>query len=372
VLATVIAALAIPTASAGARTPTDPMAAAEQPLQIMRVPTALDLAGPLADVRVATIDTGIDLEHPDLAPRIDPPGAGSDLIGNPPPCTKAPGAEAPDDVPDDPAGCGGHGTLVAGVLGATWDNGIGGAGVAPNARFVPLRACWDDSLCYQYNDAEAVDRAAAAGARVISFSELVGPIEPDFQTAIADNPQLLFVAIPGGNGGAYDADGDDPMPCNLPLANVLCVSTSSPTDGLDCGPYGPAVVDVAVPTQNGVTTTNGGGFLSPTGCATSFAAPTAAGVAAILFGAAPGASGAQIKNAILAGARPVPDWQGKSVTGGILDAVGAVAVLNLPRSTVPASAPVTPAPGIAKRCKRKHKRSAVGAKRKCKRRKKRR
>jgi Subtilase family/RTX calcium-binding nonapeptide repeat (4 copies) len=287
------------------------------------VPQALDrLARPLADVPVMPEDTGLDLDHPDIAPRLlGPPAAGSDIIGD----SCIPAAETPDSDPNHPPGCSDHGTRVAGVLGAAWNNGQGGAGVAPNARFIPMRYCWDDDNCYQYNDAEAVNRAAAAGARVISMSYLVGAIEQDFRDAIANHPNILFVTIPSGNGGATNADPDaaNRMPCGLDLPNIICVSTSSPDDGLDCGDYGATLVDVAVPTQNSVTTANGGGF-EPTVCATSFAAPTAAGMATILFGEVPQASPADVKEAIMVGARRVPAWQGKSVTGGVVDAVGAV------------------------------------------------
>jgi len=312
----------------------------------MRVGAALDrLARPLADVPVLAEDTGIDLDHPDLAPRLlGPPAAGSDLLGGvAPPCVRAPGAETPDNDPSDPTACSSHGTLVAGVLGAAWNNGIGGAGVAPNARFIPLRYCWDNDTCYEYIDAAAFGRAGDAGARVISMSYLTGsPPESDFRDAIAAARNTLFVAIPSGNGGASDADPDaaNRQPCDLDLPNVLCVSTSSPSDGLDCGDYGHTLVDVAVPTENFTTTVNGGGFAT-TGCATSFAAPAAAGVATILFGLVPQATPADVKEAILLGARAAPAWQGKSVSGGIVDAAGAVDQIQAKFGLSPPSATVS-------------------------------
>lgn len=335
---------------ASAAAPTDPQAGASQSLQILNVPAALDRAGPLADVPVLVADTGLDLDHPDIASRLfsnpspveapNPDGvpnpgtvpagaAGWDLVG-----TNAPPNLAGDADPTDPPGGTGHGTTVAGVLGAAWNNGVGGAGVAPNARFIALRTCWDNDECYQYVQAAAINWAAERGAKVASFSWLSGPIESDLANAIKSNPQMLFVAIPSGNGGAYDADGDDPQPCNLDAPNVLCVSTSAPDDGLDCGAYGPSSVDVAVPTQAMITTTNGGGF-APTSCATSYAAPMAAGVATILFGMNPGASGAAVRAAIVAGARPVDAWQGKSVSGGVVDADSAVAAFQNGDGTAP-------------------------------------
>jgi hypothetical protein len=338
--------LAIP-AAAHAAAPTDPQAGSQQPLQIMRVGEALDLAGrPLQDIPVLVADTGLDLDHPDIQPRLfnlpapvpapDPDGVGNlgnvpagtggwDLIG-----TTAPPNLQPDADPNHPAGTDAHGTLVAGVLGAAWNNGQGGAGVAPNARFIPLRTCWPADGCYQYVQASAVSWAADRGARVASFSWLVDGndnIEAGFRDAMKNATNTLFVTIPSGNGFDGDIDGTGPMPCNLDAPNVLCVSTSSPTDGTDCGGYGKNTVDVAVPTQNSVTTANGGGF-TPTGCATSFAAPTAAGVATILFGIDPTASPADVKAAIVDSARKVPSWDGKSQSGGIIDAAAAVALFQ--------------------------------------------
>ena len=184
----------------------------------------------------------------------------------------------------------------------------------------------------------------------MSMSWLSGPLEQEFQDSITGNPNMLFVTIPSGNGGPTDADPDgaNRMPCNLNSPNVLCVSTSSPTDGLDCGDFGATVVDVAVPTQGGLTTADGGGFV-PTSCATSFAAPTAAGVATILFGLDPSATPAEVKSAIIDSARKVPAWSGKSVSGGIIDAEAAVTLFsqrrNIPLATPPAATP-PPAPPV--------------------------
>ncbi|MEV4423091.1 S8 family serine peptidase [Patulibacter sp. NPDC049589] len=358
-LATALAGLAIGASGAHAAAPTDPQAAGQQPLTIMKVPQALDLAGrPLQDVPVLVADTGLNLAHPDIAPRLyalpaavpapDADGAGNlgnvaagapgwDLIGS-----NVPGTITPDADPTDPAGGSGHGTLVAGLLGAAWNNGQGGAGVAPNARFIALRTCWDGDQCYQYVQAAAIDWAADRGARVASFSWLSGPLEDGLRDAIRTHPNTLFVTIPSGNGGAYDADGEDPQPCGLDAPNVLCVSTSAPDDGLDCGAYGPRSVDVAVPTQNSVTTTKDGGY-APTGCATSFAAPTAAGVATILFGIDPTASAADVRSAIIDSARKVPAWDGKSTSGGVVDAAAAVTLFQQRRG-IPAGTGTNPDP----------------------------
>jgi hypothetical protein len=362
--AALAAALTLGAATAHAAAPTDPQAAAQQPLAIMHVPQALDrLAKPLADVPVLVADTGLDLTNPDIAPRLYAlpaavPAPNPDLLRSVPDVAAgAPGYDLigtthhgrlePDADPTDPAGYSGQGTAAAGVLGAAWNNGLGGAGVAPNARFVALRTCWDGSDCPQYVQAAAIDWAAARGARVASLSWTSGPVEDSLRAAIARHPELLVVTIPTRDGsGGGDIDGQPPQLCGLGAPNVLCATTSAPDDGLDCGGYGAASVDVAVPTQNGVTTTNGGGF-GPTACSTTYAAPAAAGVATILYGIDPTAPAADVKAAIIDGARAVPAWAGRSRSGGVVDAAAAVRLFQQRRG-LPA-APPAPASGSAQR-----------------------
>lgn len=354
VLLVVLAVVAGPVAALAIAPPSDPQYAAQTgpggALALIRQPQALAAIGstPLQDVLVSTFDTGLDLDHPEFAGRLATVPAGTPapkVYGAPSPARVPPGGSPgwdmlgtnvpgdgtlkPDADPDDPVGQTGHGTAVAGVLGAAAGNGVGGAGVAPNARFLAMRTCWDDDECYQSIQADATEWAAARGVRVISMSWIccdaaAGAAWGDgFSTALAAATNVLFVAIPGGNGEGGRTAPATRRPCGDDAPNVLCVSTSSPTDGLDCGETSPAIVDLAVPTQNSITAVNGGGT-GPTGCATSFAAPTAAGAAAVLFGLDPTATPAQVRAALIDSARPAAAWAGRSVSGGILDLEAAV------------------------------------------------
>ncbi len=97
------------------------------------------------------------------------------------------GAVAPDPDPTDPVGQTSHGTAVAGILGAAFNNGVGGVGVAPNARFLAIRSCWDDDDCFQSIQADAVDWAVARGVRVFSMSWLADKddYEMSFKPSVA-------------------------------------------------------------------------------------------------------------------------------------------------------------------------------------------
>lgn len=100
---------------------------------------------------VAVVDTGVDLDHPDLAGALVD---GVDLVDG-------------DGRPDDPHG---HGTHVAGVVAARAGNGVGGAGGAPGARIMPVRAL--DASGEGSNDtiAEGITWAVDHGASVVNLS----------------------------------------------------------------------------------------------------------------------------------------------------------------------------------------------------------
>jgi subtilisin family serine protease len=111
-------------------------------------------------VRIAVIDTGMDTAHPDLAGRI---AAEYNLVD-------ANSAQFHQDR---------HGTAVAGVLAANRDNGIGMIGVAPQARLMSIKACWEVSgenaaRCNSYTLAQAIAKAVAEHAQIINLS-LTGP-----------------------------------------------------------------------------------------------------------------------------------------------------------------------------------------------------
>ena len=134
-------------------------------------------------VRVAVIDSGVELNHPDLVRQID---ASENFVAG-----AAPAAER-------------HGTAVAGIIAAQADNGIGIVGVAPQARLLALRACWqqaaDTTLCNSLSLAQALHYAIDHGARIINMS-LSGPAD----RLLA---QLLDVALARGIAVVAAVDGN--------------------------------------------------------------------------------------------------------------------------------------------------------------------
>ncbi|MGH8530834.1 MAG: S8 family peptidase [Nevskiales bacterium] len=113
-------------------------------------------------VRVALIDTGVDLQHPDLSGRI---GAYDDFVRS-----------SDDDFHDDL-----HGTAVAGVIAASSNNAKGIVGVAPRAEILAFKACRPlargSAQCSSFTLAVALAAAVARGSQVINLS-LSGPPDP--------------------------------------------------------------------------------------------------------------------------------------------------------------------------------------------------
>jgi len=109
------------------------------------------------NVAVASVDTGVLAAHPDLRGRL---------------------AQARNFVPGQAFRAEGHGTAVASIIGAKADDGIGIAGVAPDARLLALRACWQldagGARCSSYSLAQALQYALVAKVRIINLS-LTGP-----------------------------------------------------------------------------------------------------------------------------------------------------------------------------------------------------
>jgi len=145
-------------------------------------------------IKVAVIDSRIEINHPDLS---------GQFIAN------------QDFVTDRPSGPERHGTAVAGVIAARADNGIGIVGIAPGARLMALRACWQNgnelnapTLCNSLGLAQALQYAILHGAKVINLS-LAGP--PDrlldrlIEIAQARNISVVAAYDPALPDGGFPA-----------------------------------------------------------------------------------------------------------------------------------------------------------------------
>lgn len=135
-----------------AAAPNDPGFGDQWDMQRMETPDAWSIRAGSSQVVVGMIDTGIDLGHPDLAGKIV---SGTNIT--------QPGSAPQDDL--------GHGTATAGIVGATANNGIGLAGVAPNARLMAVKVNVPGTGQVRAADAAAgVVWAADHGANILNMS----------------------------------------------------------------------------------------------------------------------------------------------------------------------------------------------------------
>ncbi|HEV2873728.1 MAG TPA: S8 family peptidase, partial [Thermoleophilaceae bacterium] len=287
-------------------------------------------------VAVAVIDSGVDRDHPDLAPNAwrNPGESGSGRESN--------GLD--DDLngrvddwrgwdfvagDGDPADENGHGTHVAGTIAARRGNGIGVAGMADGSRLMALRVLDAEGSGSVASVILAYAYAARAGAKVVNLSLGSSVSSRAESDAIEALPDMLFVAA-AGNGGedgiGDDNDLDPEYPCAYPLPNVLCVAASDNRDRLaPFSNFGDLAVDLAAPGVDIVSTVPGGGYGWASG--TSMATPHVSGAAALLWAASPGAPASQIKSALLAGVDPVTAFAGRTVTGGRLNVLSSLRVV---------------------------------------------
>lgn len=273
------------------------------------------------EVPVAVVDSGIDYGHEDLAANIwtnpgEVPGNGIDDDGN----------GFVDDVrgwdffsgDNDPRDGYGHGTHVAGIIGAAGDNGRGVAGVGWKARLIAVRFMGPDGAGSLGGAVQAIDYAAKAGARVISCSWGVGVYSQALEDAIraADAAGAIVVAAAGNSSN--DNDAAPIYPSSSPSANVISVAATDRNGDLawfSC--WGTQSVDIAAPGDGILSTVPGGGYTLMSG--TSMAAPHVSGAAALAWARTPAASNTEIISEILDGAETVDSLRGMVRTSGRLN-----------------------------------------------------
>jgi thermitase len=259
-----------------------------------------------SDVVVAVIDTGADLTHPDLRAALWTNPGESGVLDHPKCrdarylqsafCDKSrngvddDGNGFVDDVHgwnfaggnDDLTDNAGHGTHIAGIIGATGDYGL--RGVAPNARMMILKytdpKTSGDPLI---NTIRAIEYATRMGAKIINYSaggKRPSRLERD-AIAAAGTRGILFIAAAGNEGSDSDLSGYFPADYDLP--NILSVTAVDPTHKvLKTSNYGARSVSVAAPGEKILSTVPGGRYGMMTG--TSQATAFATGIAALLLG----------------------------------------------------------------------------------------
>jgi thermitase len=223
-------------------------------------PAAMDLYKGRPSVIIAIVDTGVQLDHPDLADKLLP---GWDFVND-------------DDQPDDDNH---HGTHVAGTAAAITDNAIGVAGVAPEAMILPVKCLNAGGGGTWENVAAGINHAANNGAHVLnlSFGGTSGSTVA-LNALKAAASQGCIIAAAAGNLN----NGNPFYPAFY--GQCIAVAASTPDDTkLSMSNYNAGVewVDVAAPGDTIYSTWVGSTYRNDTG--TSMASPHVAGEAAVLY-----------------------------------------------------------------------------------------
>ncbi len=292
---------------------------------------------------VAVIDTGVDFGHVDLGdsqtasplmwinPGENCAGCRTDGVDND-------GNGYVDDYrgwdfvngDNNPFDDNGHGTHVAGTIGALGSNGVGVAGVNWQTKVMALKFLdWFGSGTTA-DAVSAILYAAAKGADVQSNSWGGGGFSQTLANAIAtaDQAGSLFVAAAGNDGTNNDATPF--YPAAYESANVVSVAATNSNDQLaSFSNYGLKTVDLGAPGVSVYSTIPGNAYDWFDG--TSMATPHVSGVAALVKAADPAATGAGLRALLFGTVDPISALAGKSVTGGRLNAAKAVKCSQTPQ-----------------------------------------
>lgn len=337
---------------------------------LINLPQAWDITTGSRNVIVAVVDTGVLLSHPDLQGQLI---GGYDFISDP---ATALDGDGRDPVPDDPGDqcCNGsssfHGTHVAGTIAAATNNRIGVAGVAWNARIMPLRALGAE----RKGTGNDIDQAILYAARLPNASGTLPPKRadiinlslggPDYSQAEQDvitqarNQGVIIIAAAGNDAG----EGN---PVNYPAAYAGVVSTGAVAIDKTRAPYSTfnAYVDIAAPGGDMTRDQDGDGHvdgvLSTFGDdssgtlryvlgyaeGTSMATPHVAGVVALMKAVNPALTPAQFDSLLASGKLTQdlgPPGRDDQFGHGLVDAYAAVVAAQATPTPLPAKLVVTP------------------------------
>ncbi|MFN7151537.1 MAG: S8 family peptidase, partial [Microthrixaceae bacterium] len=229
-----------------------------------------------AQVDIAVIDTGVAATHPDLRGKVC---GGVAYLGGDGVARTGKGATDPH----------GHGTHVAGIAAASSDDGVGIAGVAPDARIMAIRVMDAQGHGYTSDVARGITWAVDHGAEVVNLS-LGGPATPSMRLAVdyALNNGVVVVAAAGND----HQTGDDP---SYPGAYEGAIAVASYDSNGTVSSFSTRgdYVDVAAPGSSILSTLNTGDWVRMSG--TSMATPHVAGIAALLIAQQPSRTPAQVR-----------------------------------------------------------------------------
>ncbi|NIK79390.1 subtilisin family serine protease [Paenibacillus castaneae] len=212
-------------------------------------------------ITIAIVDTGIDLSHPDLKANLV---TGANLVD-------------PNEPPNDDNG---HGTNVAGIIGAVGNNGIGVSGILWKAKIMPIKALDRQGDGTEQELGEAILYAVRNGASIVVLSVGLHRYSPYMLDIVqyAESKGVLLVAAAGNDGESLGEKAEVKYPAAYPT--VLAVGGVKANNTVDTRSNKGTELDLVAP-WNVYTTALGGLYRKEEG--TSMAAPQVAAAAALIW-----------------------------------------------------------------------------------------
>jgi thermitase len=305
----------------------------------IKIDRAWNISQGSRDIIVAVIDTGVDASHPDLKKNlwVNKGETGKDISGR---------DKATNGIDDDKNGFiddvhgwnfvthtsdladnHGHGTHIAGIVGAEGGNGIGTTGIAPKVSLMVLKyydpkARGTDNL---KNTIKAIEYAVANKAHIINYSG--GGLDfsqPEFEAVKkARDAGILFIAAAGNERS--NSDYAHYYPANYPLSNIISVTAINKAQKvLSSSNFGVETVHIAAPGEGIFSTLpkNRYGYMTGTSQATAFVT----GVAALIMSNNREFSYKQVRTQILETSDRLPGMEKKTKTAGVLNSWAALAM----------------------------------------------
>ncbi|HLM98827.1 MAG TPA: S8 family serine peptidase [Bryobacteraceae bacterium] len=293
-------------------TPNDPLFSQEWDMTQIGAPQGWDLSHGSANVVIAIVDTGCDLNHEDLVSKYVPVANRRDVV-------------AGTNTPNDDFG---HGTCCASLAAAATSNGLGAAGVSWNCRVMPIKLLQFGFINSEADIVSAIDWARTNGANVVSMSWFwTGTTSSaDAAFAAADAANMVLVAASGNFNGAIIWPALNPHIMAIGASDKIDKRKSPASPDGECwgsnfgsqqSVIAPGVLCWAANNTNGGASfnNNNGGPINwacvnyaSSGTAdgkyfalmngTSAATPHVAGLAALLLSVNPGLTNTQVRNII--------------------------------------------------------------------------
>lgn len=247
----------------------------------INAPEAWDINQGSASVKIAVFDTGVNYNHEDLAGRID---GGYDFVNN----------------DSDPIDDNGHGTLLAGIIGAAAGNSKGIVGVDWNARIVPVKILDANGIGTMSELIEGITYAISQNVKVINMS-LVGNYSDTLDESIrsAYERGIVLVSAAGNDGTNLNGTRMSPISNDGDSNWVMGVGSIKQNGAASSfSNYGSQYIDVVAPGENIVSTYNSSNNAYVYASGTSISAGFVSGIAGLMASHTPLASAGVIKQKI--------------------------------------------------------------------------